>query len=65
MGEEESDQLVGDRAARYRARAEDARVQARQISRHDVRKIVLRYAEAMEELARLAETEERPDERAG
>ena len=45
-----------DLGSRYRARAAEAR--ARLMSRHDLRKLVLRHAEAFEELAR-AETSER------
>jgi hypothetical protein len=46
---------VIDLAARYRARAADARALARLMSRHDLRRLMLRRAEALDELAKQAE----------
>ena len=46
---------VGYLAARYQAQAPQARAQARLTSRHQVRKLLLRHAETLEELARQAE----------
>lgn len=46
---------MGDLAARYRARAAEARALARLMSRHDLRKRWLLFAETLEELAQEAE----------
>ena len=55
MGDEKRSRFVGDLAARYWARATEARTLARQMSRGDLRWKWLLFAEALEELARQAE----------
>ena len=55
MSEEPRNGPVGDLAARCKAQAAQARAQARLTSRQQVRRLLLRHADTLEELARQAE----------